>query len=400
MARGTVPPESAFAGGPYDDPTMAWRRDVLRQTLAALAAPGARDRYLELARANLSRWSSLAGNQPTGPEIRVLAGDWGTVTLSLTRELGETFAVLNMANAHWPGGAYLEGTVAQEENMFRRTDCHFALSSDGIDAAHGGYRPAMTDLINGAHGEVYLDTGRPRVCIRGPETPSTPPTGYPWLPEDEVFAFLELRAAARDYRHGGAFDESDARRRIVAQLETLIGRGVRHAVLGASGCGAFRNPADAVASIYAEELLARLEAFDCVAFAIYHAGYGPNNLEPFERVLAHRVKTPHCIDGNALIERLPEILAKVENGAAFEVLCGPSSFVLGPPSLGHVFSLIDEGEYGWPMPTDVGAIGSIEDVAPSRRRHPLLTRHGQPIAMSISVSEYECLLARDTTTQG
>lgn len=100
------------------------------------------------------------------------AGDWGEVTLALTRELGTTFAVLNMANAEWPGGAYVEGAVAQEENMFRRTDCHFAVSDGDVDAARGGYHPAMTLLINGVHGAVYLDTARPRVCIRGPEVPA------------------------------------------------------------------------------------------------------------------------------------------------------------------------------------------------------------------------------------
>ena len=49
-------------------------------------------------------------------------------------------------------------------------------------AAHGGILPGYSaatwshrytdehsDLLNGAHGRVYLDTQQPRVCIRGPE---------------------------------------------------------------------------------------------------------------------------------------------------------------------------------------------------------------------------------------
>ena len=46
------------------------------------------------------------------------------MTLELTRRYGTLFASLNMANAYGPGGGYTHGMVAQEENMFRRTDCH------------------------------------------------------------------------------------------------------------------------------------------------------------------------------------------------------------------------------------------------------------------------------------
>ena len=31
------------------------------------------------------------------------------------------------------------------------------------------YTDEHSDLLNGAHGRVYLDTQQPRVCIRGPE---------------------------------------------------------------------------------------------------------------------------------------------------------------------------------------------------------------------------------------
>lgn len=285
MAGRNLPPESAFEEGPYSDPTMAWRREVLRETIDALSAAEERERYRILARANVAGWRKDAGDRPAGPKVRVLRGDWGEVTLTLTRELGETFAVLNMANAYGPGGAYVEGAVAQEENMFRRTDCHFAVSDDEIDLVSGRYRPAMTDLINGVDGVVYLDTTRPRICIRRPEVSGADQDGYSWLPDNETFPFFELRAAARDYRDGHPFDEEDARRRIVAQLETLSHHGIRHAVLGASGCGAFRNPSEAVARIYHEELTRRLDAFDCVVFAIYDAGYGPENFEPFSKTL-------------------------------------------------------------------------------------------------------------------
>ena len=67
-------------------------------------------------------------------------------------------------------------------------------------------------------------------------------------------------------------------RRVAAQLDTLIEKGVRHAVLSAFGCGAFMNPAESVARCYRVELEARAEHSDKVVFAIFNPGYGPDNV--------------------------------------------------------------------------------------------------------------------------
>lgn len=139
----------------------------------------------------------------------------------------------------------------------------------------------MTRLLSARDGRVHLDARHPRICIRESEDRSREDLGYGWLAADQVFPFFELRAAAQDLRDGSRFDTHDARLRIGAQLDTLRGSGVRHAVLGAFGCGAFRNPADLVAAIYREEIAARASDFSVIAFAIFHAGYGPDNFTPF-----------------------------------------------------------------------------------------------------------------------
>ena len=261
-------------------PDCGVRRRVLRETLEALATPAQRARASERAAANLARWRTEASGAPAA-SVQVLAGDWGEVTQALTRQHGACFAVLNMANAYVPGGAYVEGAPAQEENMFRRTDCHFHVRPPEYDARSDRYVPSMTRLLEARDGRVYLDVANPRVCIRGPEDRGAADLGYRWLADDEVFPFMELRAAARDRRDGRPFDAHDARRRIRAQVDTLKEAGVRHVVLGAFGCGAFRNPADKVAAIYRDELRSAAAAFDVVAFAIFHAGYGPGNHAPF-----------------------------------------------------------------------------------------------------------------------
>jgi hypothetical protein len=270
----------------FGDPHCEQRRCVLRETISAFERARPRDHYHRCAAANLARWQSSSIPSSSGLQVKVLPGDWGEVTLDLTRTYGVSFAVLNMANAHVPGGAYVEGAVAQDENMFRRTDCHFSVGPPEYDVEVDRYTAAMTQLVSAQHGSVYLDVEKPRVCIRGPEDQSRQDLGYRWLAEDEVFPFYELRAAAQDLRDGSTFEISEARKRIAAQLDTLRRMGLRHAVLGALGCGAFRNPARQVAQLYKEELAVRGADFSLIAFAIFAAGYGPGNFEPFSSVFS------------------------------------------------------------------------------------------------------------------
>ena len=280
-----IPDESEIRAFGYAGPDFARRRQVLRETLAKFQTPQEATRLRAQAAFNHERWSVRAAASTPGDSVRVIRGDWGDVTLALSRRYGTRFAVLNMANAYVAGGAYVEGAPAQEENMYRRTDCHFFVSHDDFDPELDRYRPEMTDLINASNGRVYLDTDQPRTCIRGPEDRTRDDLGYKWLRDEELFSFYELKAAAQDLRGGVAFDAADARRRIAAQLDTLIQKGVRHAVLGASGCGAFRNPPEEVARIYAQEIQKRAGHYDVIAFAIFHSGYGPDNYVPFENAM-------------------------------------------------------------------------------------------------------------------
>lgn len=275
--------QRGFAGA-----EAARRRRILRETIETFAQAQPPDRYHRLASANLERWRAERVASETALRVEVLPGDWGEVTHSLTSTHGVCFAVLNMANAYVPGGAYVEGATAQEENMFRRTDCHFQIGEEEYDSTSDRYVQEMTALLTARDAATYLDIDRPRVCIRGPEDRAREDLGYPWLADDQVFPFFELRAAAQDLRDGSPFDSVDARRRIAAQLDTLRRHAVRHAVLSAFGCGAFRNPASEVARIYREEITKRATDFSLVVFAIFAPGYGPDNYTPFAEAFASR----------------------------------------------------------------------------------------------------------------
>lgn len=276
-----LPTDSESEAQGFRGPEAQRRREVLRETLLVFERALPSDRYHQLARANLSRWKADSYHSPQFPLVSVLSGDWGEVTAALTRQTGECFAVLNMANAYYPGGAYGEGAVAQEENMFRRSDCHFAVRAEQLAQDGRTYNNEMIDLLSAKNGSVYIDIAYPRVCVRGPEDRTKSDLGYAWLDDADVFPFFELRASAQDLRDGSVFSPLEAQRHIAAQLDTLIAHQVRYAVLGAFGCGAFRNPSAAVAKLYREEIQLRSGHFAVLAFAIFNAGYGPDNYTSF-----------------------------------------------------------------------------------------------------------------------
>lgn len=174
------------------------RQQVLLDTLRAFEEASPTARFHVLAQQNRLRWKAAArcARPQASPkeasaagvpcQVVVLPGDWGVVTLQMTRKYGATFACLNMANAYGPGGGYTDGMVAQEENMFRRTDCHFALEPGDMNESRCAYVPEHTDLLNATDGRVYLDVERPRVCIRGAEDRTRSDLGYAWLDQDQV----------------------------------------------------------------------------------------------------------------------------------------------------------------------------------------------------------------------
>ena len=263
------------------------RRAVLRDTVEKFKSN--HEKYKQLAEQNHLKWLENKDQQDLDVNtVSVVEGDWGDVALNRSMKNGQIYAVLNMANAYMPGGGYLEGMPAQEENMFRRTDCHFYIKDADLDENNNKYNKTQTNLINAVSGRVYLDINKPRICIKDSEVQPEKGVveGYNDLPNNQVFQFYELKSAAPDLRsHIGGFrlfNENDMRKRIIAMLQTLIENKIRYTILSAYGCGAFGNPADKVAQIFKEELSTRLHHFDDVVFAIYYPGYGPrDNFDAF-----------------------------------------------------------------------------------------------------------------------
>jgi uncharacterized protein (TIGR02452 family) len=219
--------------------------------------------------------------------VNVYKGDWGDVLINLTRKYETTFVVLNMANAYVPGGGYLEGCPAQEENIFRRSDCHFNIIQDtnvswDSENHHYIYNKHYQDLINAKNDIVYLDK-KPRILFADNEV-----NEYKILPDDKIFPFYEMRSAAVDCSNlrFNRFNAIDMEKRIVAQFNTAKNAGLQHILLGAFGCGAFKCPPKIVAEIYKKTIQLFKNDFSVIAFAIYYPGYGPtDNYDIFKNTL-------------------------------------------------------------------------------------------------------------------
>jgi hypothetical protein len=272
------------------------RRMILKDTVEKFSTDTL-GLYEKQARKNHQKWSGAPTN--LSGHVRVIPGDWGDVTLRLSQATGTIYTVLNMANAELPGGLYLEGFGAQEENMYRRTNCHFHVHDNEMDEEKIYYTQEMTALINGFSGHVYLDVQTPRICIKGSEGPNI--SGYDDLSPSDYFLFYELKSAADNISRDNPFSEASMRKKIAAQLDTLKAANVRCVVLSAFGCGAFGNPPTEVARIYREELQKRLEDFDDVAFAIFTSEFDSDNFMPFKEAL----------DGLPLNEKQTNLLARL-----------------------------------------------------------------------------------------
>ncbi len=264
---------------------------------------------------NLKLWEKQKIAPPH--KVEVVHRDFGDVALEMTKKHGKIYPILNMANSLFPGGAALEGGSAQEESLWHRSSCvRSLLSTKGIfyDEKRGCflYDKNFRNLVNGQEKmspEELESLGRrlgieipaaykvfigeePQVYFRGPEIlfPTSledatsgkqfvadSALSYAFLPKHQIFPFFELRSAAPelvtrkiDSNDKEAVSEytQDLSRRIAAQLDTLLEKGKTNAILGAWGCGSFKNDPELVARIYRKEIEKRAQHFQHLVFPI------------------------------------------------------------------------------------------------------------------------------------
>ncbi|MFO0826263.1 MAG: TIGR02452 family protein [Gemmataceae bacterium] len=193
-------------------------------------------------------------------------------TLEAARKLvaeGFSPVALNFASARHPGGGFLGGARAQEESLCRASGLYLCIQHDGMYRHHatmpGGwytnyaiYSPNVP-VIKDDHGEL-LD--EPYLC----GFVTSPAVNAGVIRDKERSPIAE---AMRD--------------RIDKVLAIMAGHGHDAAVLGAWGCGVFKNDPEVIAQLFAKSLRGRFSgAFAKVVFAVLDSSDEKHFIGPFE----------------------------------------------------------------------------------------------------------------------
>lgn len=160
------------------------------------------------------------------------------------RSLGKT-AVLNFANPVTPGGGVKYGAMAQEECLCRSSNLYLCLTASPFPDYYG-YHASMDDPF---YSDRLLYTQGVTVFKNDDEIPKL-------LPEKEWFQ-VDVITCAAPYLSGNKYINREAlkelfKRRIKNIFEAALDNGVEVLILGAFGCGAFKNPPDVVAAAFRE----------------------------------------------------------------------------------------------------------------------------------------------------
>lgn len=206
---------------------------------------------------------------------------------------GKKVCVLNFASASNPGGGVVHGSSAQEECICRCTTLYPCLNLSAMwDAFYMPHRKADNPLYN--NDCIYT----PNVCVFKSDTNFPEP-----LPKAEWWNVNILTCAAPNLRErpSNAMNPnagSTAAKISATELEKLLTSRIRRIfevavangnevlILGAFGCGAFRNPPELVARVFWKVMQVYLCYFETIEYAVYHTEREIANFEAFKNAMS------------------------------------------------------------------------------------------------------------------
>ena len=201
--------------------------------------------------------------------------------------------VLNMANRHMPGGGVLGGAGAQEEYLFRCSNYFCSLYQfNDIGLSFDVPRRKESYPLDKNHGGVYS----PFVTVfRGPESLGYPKLENPYQINCVAVSAISNPPLEKDETSHYWIEKSfiePTKRKIRTIFRIALLHQHKNLVLGAFGCGAFKNPPNHMARLF-REVLQEDEfdhCFEQLVFAILdnhntHTWFNPEgNLKPFMQV--------------------------------------------------------------------------------------------------------------------
>ena len=201
---------------------------------------------------------------------------------------GSKIAVLNFANAFRPGGGVKKGASAQEECLCRTSTLYPLLARNSMREFYEYHDKKGT--AKSSDSLIYIEGVV--ICKTDVELPQRMPKDE-WVSVDVItMAAPDLRQSSNQYAPlvGGEVYMNDAElfgyhvKRAIHMLTVAAFKGADTLVLGAFGCGAFRNNPEVVARAYKTALNEFPKVFDRVVFAVIcRPGEVSRNYEVFKR---------------------------------------------------------------------------------------------------------------------
>lgn len=205
---------------------------------------------------------------------------------------GMKTAVLNFASAANPGGGVVRGASAQEESLCRCSGLYFNLDTKQMwDEFYNPHRRERNPI----HNDDIIFTPDVTVFKTDTVTPVLMKEAD-WYDVDVITcAAPNLRDKPQNQYNTGDGDKranvSDKEllmiheKRLRRILDVAVLEGDEVVVLGAFGCGAFKNNPDVVALAAKNVIKEYLHAFKVIEFAVYCSPMDERNYKVFERVL-------------------------------------------------------------------------------------------------------------------
>lgn len=257
-----------------ENPRKAARADAAKKHIEQMTARYAKE--IEQALQGTVRYDGVPAHEVEEgrvPQVSVVDADAVAVILENGRGRAAfcDLAVLDFASFVNPAGGFSRGATGQEQSLCRESYLGNILETFGDWYAENRRRNLNCELYrNRALVVPAVRFGRGKIHAYA---------------DVVVAAAPNARRARSEYKVSDEVLADAMRDRIRFALDLIDARGIKKAVLGAYGCGAFGWDASAVAEMFRAELASGVHALEEVWFAIPKTRYD-DNLPRFEHAFA------------------------------------------------------------------------------------------------------------------
>jgi uncharacterized protein (TIGR02452 family) len=230
--------------------------------------------------------SSDEHNMSSGtPSIKVLNEDCLRVAQNLITEGVKNVCVLNMASDIRPGGGVAKGSRAQEEDIFRRTNISRALDVGNPNLVNkfGKVLYPFNKSFSNTKGYKGED-----VAIFCKDVVVVKDENYELLKESfevDVISVAAIRQPKLEQGKLNSYDEALMMQKIDQIFKIAHLNEANALVLGALGCGAFKNPPEHVSELFKKYMETHNLPFTHIYFAVLSTDDNPN-FEIFSKTLS------------------------------------------------------------------------------------------------------------------